>query len=174
VARFLTAVNVEHQKSPTSRGKANLHELTVAQTSDGNIYATASNKHKVVALKDFETGDLNLFPVSDTVLARSTNPDPKGIPRGSQMLGVYSGYDLYTGNVQMHVTGCNTDGDRIDVAAKASAVDEEWIAPYWCVNTATNEAEANMVIEEFVSTAVAGTVTIPMMTNTRAVEAKDR
>jgi hypothetical protein len=61
---------------------------------------------------------------------------------------------------------------RNDVAAK-DAVVEEWIAPYWCVNTTTNEAEANMVIQEFVSKAVADTVTIPVMTNKRAVEAKE-
>ena len=84
---------------------------------------------------------------------------------------VASGYDFFSGPVRVHAASV-TEALTTDAAVEP-VKDEDWIAPYWCVASTHEEAEANMVIEEFVSKAVDGTVTIPRMTNARAINAKD-
>jgi hypothetical protein len=164
-ARIMTAVCAEHHRSPTSRGKANLLEVRVSESHHKD------NKLAVTALTDFKPGAVSLFPVSHAVLSRPTNSDLKGIPPSSQLLCVASGYDFFSGAVRVHAASV-TDVLKTDAAVDA-VKDEDWIAPYWCVASTHEEAEANMVIEEFVSKAVDGTVTIPRMTNARAIDAKD-
>ena len=158
----MAAVCAEHHKSPTSRGKANLLGVRVTESDKAQLTVTA--------LTDFKPGAVNLFPVSQTVSSRPTNSDLKGIPTNSQLLCVASGYDFYSGIVRVHAA--SKDTLAADAAVEA-VKDVDWIAPYWCVSSTREEAEANMVIEEFVSQAVEGTVTIPRMTNTRAIDAKD-
>ena len=154
IARFQTAVNAEHLKSPASRGNPNHLEVTVAHDPRGNGLR-GFNKHKVMSLKDFEEGTLNLFPVA------SVKTSVCNLPKDCQLLGKHAGQDLYT-NMQLHITGCTSLPG--DAAAKA-ATDDEFVVPYWCVRSTSVDAEANMEIVEFVSKSVAGSVTIPVMTN---------
>ena len=137
IARFQTAVNAEHLKSPASRGKPNHLEVTVAHDHRGNGVSGAT-KHKAIALNCFKKCTLTLFPVAEAV-GRKHEATTNSM--GSQLLGVQAGLDIYTMHNILHATGITSSTG--DVAAK-TATDEEWLVPYWCVRSTSEDKEANM------------------------------
>jgi hypothetical protein len=129
-------------------------------------------KHRGVrATRDFAPGTLNLVPITMVITLKKVGAD---MPVGAIVLDVYTSPSGDTHNVVlMPGGGLKMPKDTSSVTGIGAVKDSPpsaFVAPFWLVKSAENDAEANMVVKT-VKTDLLGNVKIPIITNAKAIRA---